>query len=83
MVWPRSGLAVKHGLDSGAGVIDCGYRGEIRVLLFNHSSIDFKVVKGDRIAQILIQKVETPRFIKVDSLDETERGKSGFGSTGN
>ncbi len=82
LVWPRSGLAVKHGLDSGAGVIDSGYRGEIRVLLFNHSEIDFKVVRGDRIAQILIQKVEAPQFIKVDTLDETERGEGGFGSTG-
>ncbi len=82
LVWPRSGLAVKHGLDSGAGVIDSGYRGEIRVLLFNHSDVDFKVAKGDRIAQILIQKVVTPQFIQVETLDETERGAGGFGSTG-
>jgi dUTP pyrophosphatase len=82
LIWPRSGLAVKHGIDSGAGVIDSGYRGEIRVLLFNHSDVDFKVVKGDRIAQILIQKVETPQFVQVETLDETERGAGGFGSTG-
>ncbi len=82
LIWPRSGLAVKHGIDSGAGVIDSGYRGEIRVLLFNHSDVDFKVVKGDRVAQILIQKVETPQFIQVETLDETERGAGGFGSTG-
>jgi dUTP pyrophosphatase len=82
LIWPRSGLAVKHGIDSGAGVIDSGYRGEIRVLLFNHSDADFKVVKGDRIAQILIQKVETSQFIQVETLDETERGAGGFGSTG-
>jgi dUTP pyrophosphatase len=82
LIWPRSGLAVKRGIDSGAGVIDSGYRGEICVLLFNHSDDDFKVVKGDRIAQILIQKVETPQFIQVETLDETERGAGGFGSTG-
>ena len=82
LIWPRSGLAIKHGLDSGAGVIDSGYRGEIRVLLFNHSNIEFKVVKGDRIAQILVQKVETPKFVQVEALDETERGVGGFGSTG-
>jgi dUTP pyrophosphatase len=82
LIWPRSGLAVKHGIDSGAGVIDSGYRGEIRVLLFNHSDADFKVAKGDRIAQILIQKVETPQFVQVETLDETERGAGGFGSTG-
>ena len=82
LIWPRSGLAVKHGIDSGAGVIDSGYRGEIRVLLFNHSESDFEVVKGDRIAQILIQKIESPQFVQVETLDETERGSGGFGSTG-
>jgi dUTP pyrophosphatase len=82
LIWPRSGLAVKHGIDSGAGVVDSGYRGEIRVLLFNHSDVDFKVMKGDRIAQILIQKVENSLFVKVETLDETERGAGGFGSTG-
>jgi len=82
LIWPRSGLAVKHGIDSGAGVIDSGYRGEIRVLLFNHSDADFKVTKGDRIAQILIQKVETPQFVQVEALEQTERGAGGFGSTG-
>ena len=81
LVWPRSGLAVKHGLDCGAGVIDSQYRGEIKVLLFNHSDMDYPINKGDRIAQLLIQKVETVEFIQVDVLDATTRGENGFGST--
>lgn len=81
MVWPRSGMAVKHGLDCGAGVIDSQYRGEIKVLLFNHSDADYPIKKGDRIAQLLVQKVETVEFIQVDALDATARGEKGFGST--
>mgnify|MGYP001619290891 CR=1 FL=1 len=81
LVWPRSGLAVKHGLDCGAGVIDSQYRGEIKVLLFNHSDVDYPIKKSDRIAQLLIQKVETLEFIQVDTLDATTRGENGFGST--
>ena len=81
LVWPRSGLAVKHGLDCGAGVIDSQYRGEVKVLLFNHTDSDFLIKKGDRIAQLLIQKVETVRFAKVDVLDDTHRGDGGFGSS--
>ena len=82
LVWPRSGLAVKHSIDCGAGVIDAKYRGEIQVLLFNHSDKDFIIEPGDRIAQLLIQKVESINFLPVDDLDETERNKGGFGSTG-
>ncbi len=82
LVWPRSGLAVKQGLDCGAGVIDSQYRGEIKVLLFNHSDSDYQIKKGDRIAQLLIQKVETVEFVQVDDLDATSRGEKGFGSTG-
>ncbi|MGV7221159.1 MAG: dUTP diphosphatase [Nitrospinales bacterium] len=82
LVWPRSGLAVKQGLDSGAGVIDSQYRGEVKVLLFNHTDTDFKIKKGDRIAQLLIQKVESVQFTKVDELDDTHRGEGGFGSSG-
>jgi dUTP pyrophosphatase len=81
LVWPRSGLAVKQGLDCGAGVIDSQYRGEIKVLLFNHSDVDYKISKGDRIAQLLIQKVERAEFVRVDELDSTVRGDNGFGST--
>jgi dUTP pyrophosphatase len=82
LIWPRSGLAVKKGIDCGAGVIDSHYRGEIKVLLFNHSDNEFQIEPGDRIAQILIQKVERVEFHLVDQLNETTRSDSGFGSTG-
>jgi len=82
LIWPRSGLAVKKGIDCGAGVVDSHYRGEIKVLLFNHSDEPFQVEPGDRIAQILIQKVETVKFVAADSLNSTARGVGGFGSTG-
>jgi len=82
LIWPRSGLAVKKGIDCGAGVVDSHYRGEIKVLLFNHSDEPFQVEPGDRIAQILIQKVETVKFVAAESLNSTARGGGGFGSTG-
>ncbi len=82
LIWPRSGLAVKKGIDCGAGVIDSCYRGEIKVLLFNHSDTEFQIEPGDRIAQILIQKVERVQFIPVDELSQTTRSEGGFGSTG-
>ncbi|QPJ65104.1 MAG: dUTP diphosphatase [Candidatus Nitrohelix vancouverensis] len=81
LVWPRSGLAVNRSIDCGAGVIDSGYRGEIRVLLFNHSDADFEYEAGDRIAQLLVVKFESLLFRQVDSLDATGRGEGGFGST--
>ena len=82
LIWPRSGSAVKFGLDSGAGVIDSHYRGEIKVLLFNHSNDEIHIQSGDRIAQLIIQKVETVKFISNDQLSETARNTAGFGSTG-
>ncbi|MEE2986723.1 MAG: dUTP diphosphatase [Nitrospinota bacterium] len=82
LIWPRSGLAVHRGLDCGAGVVDSEYRGEIKVLIFNHSNEDHLVQQGDRIAQLLVQKIEKVEFIKVDNLDDTPRGRQGFGSTG-
>jgi dUTP pyrophosphatase len=82
LIWPRSGLAVKHALDCGAGVIDSAYRGEIKVLLFNHSDQDYSIQRGDRVAQLIVQKFEKVDFIPVDSLEETARGGNGFGSTG-
>ncbi len=82
LIWPRSGLAVKHALDCGAGVIDSEYRGEIKVLLFNHSDQDYAIQRGERIAQLIVQKFEKVDFIPVDSLEETARGGNGFGSTG-
>ena len=82
LIWPRSGLAVKKGIDCGAGVIDSHYRGEVKVLLFNHSDNEFQIEPGDRIAQILIQKVERVEFHLVEQLNETARSDAGFGSTG-
>ena len=81
-VAPRSGLASKHFIDTGAGVIDADYRGNIKVLLFNHSDTDFTVNEGDRIAQLIIEKIASIPITKTDTLDETDRGDSGFGSTG-
>ena len=79
---PRSGLAVKRFIDVGAGVIDADYRGEIGVVLFNHSDEDFVVKPGDRIAQLLLEKIETPTVKEAEELPDTKRGTDGFGSTG-
>ncbi|PIA55706.1 hypothetical protein AQUCO_00700189v1 [Aquilegia coerulea] len=81
-VAPRSGLAWKHSIDVGAGVIDADYRGPVGVILFNHSDVDFEVKIGDRIAQLIIEKIMTPDVVEVDDLDLTVRGSGGFGSTG-
>jgi dUTP pyrophosphatase len=81
-VAPRSGLAVKKGIQVGAGVIDPDYTGEVKVLLFNDGEGDFVIKKGERIAQLIIERCETPTIEEVDSLDDTERGEGGFGSTG-
>ncbi|KIW76656.1 deoxyuridine 5'-triphosphate nucleotidohydrolase [Fonsecaea pedrosoi CBS 271.37] len=79
---PRSGLAAKHFIDTGAGVIDADYRGEVKVLLFNHGEADFRVNKGDRIAQLVLERIYTPEVVEVDNLEESVRGAGGFGSTG-
>ena len=82
LIWDRSGMAAKKGIHRFAGVIDSGYRGEIKVCLWNSSSEHYVVNKGERIAQILFQQVP-PFFLKeVENLDKTKRGESGFGSTG-
>lgn len=81
LVWPRSGLAVKHGLDTLAGVIDSDYRGEVRVVLVNHGRESVRVEAGDRVAQLLVQRVERARFEAAD-LATSARGAGGFGSTG-
>lgn len=81
-VAPRSGLAVKHGIQVGAGVVDPDYTGEIKVVLFNHGDKDFEVRRGDRIAQLILERCETPDVEEVGAVDETERGSGGFGSTG-
>lgn len=93
LIWPRSGLSVKKGIDVLAGVIDSSYRGEIMVCLYNtsnkysdiseeYSSNDLYIEAGDRIAQILFQQVPESRMIEVESLEETERNSGGFGSSG-
>ncbi|KAF7301524.1 dUTPase domain-containing protein [Mycena indigotica] len=81
-VAPRSGLASKFMIDTGAGVIDADYRGVVFVLLFNLSDKDFEVEEGDRIAQLIIERIYTPEILEVQDLDETLRGAGGFGSTG-
>jgi len=81
-VAPRSGLAVKYGIQVGAGVIDMDYTGEVKVVIFNHGYKDFKVKKGDRIAQLIMERCETPSIEEIDSVEDTERGSDGFGSTG-
>lgn len=85
-VAPRSGLATKHFVDVGAGVIDSDYRGNVGVVLFNFSNVDFVVKPKDRIAQLIIEKIATPELVLVTEFEEaiksTERGTGGFGSTG-
>ena len=78
----RSGLAAKYGIHTLAGVVDCHYRGEIGVVMINLGKEEFKINVGDRIAQMLIQKVENPEIEEVSELSETKRGEGGFGSTG-
>jgi len=85
LVHPRSGLALKSGITvlNAPGTIDSGYRGEVGVILHNTTDTHFEVKIGDRIAQLVVQKVETVEFNKVDALTESDRGEGGFGSTGN
>ena len=85
LVHPRSGLAIKHGISmvNTPGTVDAGYRGELQVILINHDltqPVSFK--KGDRIAQLVIQKVERAQFVEVEYLPGSERSADGFGSTG-
>jgi len=85
LVLPRSGLAARHGiaLVNAPGLVDAGYRGELRVLLLNtDTAASFEVTPGDRIAQLVIVRHESPELEEVPSLDETARGAGGFGSTG-
>jgi dUTP pyrophosphatase len=84
LVHPRSGLAAKYGITvlNAPGTVDAGYRGEIMVTLLNTSAENFPIQIGDRIAQLLFQKVERARFVAVGELPESSRGESGFGSSG-
>lgn len=75
-------MAWKHSIDVGAGVIDADYRGPVGVILFNFSDVDFEVKAGDRIAQLIIERIMTLDVAVVDDLDATVRGAGGFGSTG-
>ena len=84
-VQPRSGLALRHGVTclNTPGLIDAGYRDEIGVLLVNTDpDVAYEVHRGDRIAQLVVQRVETAAFVEVDELTDSERGLGGFGSTG-
>ncbi|PJC67540.1 MAG: dUTP diphosphatase [Zetaproteobacteria bacterium CG_4_8_14_3_um_filter_59_5] len=81
---PRSGLALKHGITvlNTPGTIDADYRGEVGVILINHGDSDFHILRGDRSAQMVIAALPAVSFVEVDSLDDTERGSGGFGSSG-
>jgi dUTP pyrophosphatase len=82
LIWDKSGVAFKSGIKTMAGVLDSGYRGEYIVVLLNVSNQDFEIKKGQKIAQVLIQKIENPEIEEVKELSETSRGEGGFGSTG-
>ena len=79
---PRSGLALKKGIDVGAGVVDSDYRGPVGILLFNFGKEDFEIKRGDRVAQLILEQIILPEVLEVEDLDETVRGEGGFGSTG-
>ena len=79
---PRSGLAWKKFIDVGAGVIDGDYRGEVGVVLFNHGADDLVVAAGDRVAQLVLERISFAEPTLVESLEDTKRGAGGFGSTG-
>lgn len=83
-VRPRSGLAAGHGITvlNAPGTIDAGYRGEVKVILINHGDNDFEITAGMRIAQLVISSVINASFVEVSSLDRSDRGEGGFGSSG-
>jgi dUTP pyrophosphatase len=83
-IGPRSGMSVK-GIDIGAGIVDFSFRGEVKVLMINNGLSYYELKKGDRIAQLILERIMTPEVTEVKSLDElttTQRGEGGFGSTG-
>lgn len=85
LVHPRSGLAARHGLSivNTPGTIDAGYRGEIKVMLINHDPVEpVELRRGDRVAQLVVQRFERARFVEVDVLPSSVRGEGGYGSTG-
>lgn len=82
LIWDKSGIAAKFGIKTMAGVVDSSYRGEVKIVLHNLSNENFKIEKGMKIAQMLIQPVESKEILEVEDLEDTERGEGGFGSTG-
>ena len=85
LVHPRSGLAARHGLSivNAPGTVDAGYRGEIKVMLINHDPVEpVELRRGDRVAQLVVQRFERARFVEVDVLPSSVRGEGGYGSTG-
>jgi dUTP pyrophosphatase len=81
LVWDKSGISLQ-GVHRLAGVVDAGYRGEVRVVMANLGREPFVIKKGMKIAQMLIQPISAPEVVEADDLDETSRGEGGFGSTG-
>lgn len=83
LLWSRSGLSVKHKIEVGAGCIDYGYQGEVKVHLYNHGNASYYVEVGDKIAQLLTIPILTTNYTQVSAFsEETDRGEGGFGSTG-
>jgi dUTP pyrophosphatase len=82
LIWDRSSVAAKHGVHCLGGVIDSGYRGEVKIVMVNLGDADFEIKKNDRIAQLLIQPMVRANLRETEKLDETDRGMGGFGSTG-
>lgn len=84
LVTPRSGLAMGHGIGvvNGPGLVDSGYRGELKVILINHGDEPFKITRGERIAQLVVVPYQVQNFIEVEELPGSTRGEGGFGSTG-
>lgn len=82
LIWDRSGMAFNDGIKTMAGVVDSGYRGEVKVVLMNLSKEDFEIKKGYKIAQMIIQKFESAEIEITENLSGSERGNGGFGSTG-
>lgn len=82
LVWDKSGLSMNHGLKTLGGVIDAGYRGEVMIGIVNLSNEDYTLGKGHKVAQLLIQKIESPVIEEAEELSDSHRGEKGFGSTG-
>lgn len=81
-VCSRSGLSLNHGIEVGAGIVDSSYRGEVKVVLYNHTDKDFTVNRGDRIAQLIVHVIDISEPTLLPELDSTDRGVKGFGSSG-